>query len=135
MNKLKQTLEKVLKTESCFVDPESGGLNYAKVKDSADKIDERLISLLIEHKELKKKFFIQIKDVYVFNIQDFKFFLDESKVDNSYSRYTREIGLADRDGLLKDRSEEVVLDFPFKDCVLQGGRGRSQFAFNKWLSL
>jgi len=125
MNKLKQVLETVLRAESSFIDSESGELNYAKVKDSADKIDERLISLLIEHKELKGKFFIKIKDVYVFNIQDFKFFLDESRIDNSYTKYANIIGLADNNGLLENRSE-VVLDFPFKDCVLEGGQSTEE---------
>ncbi len=125
MNKLKQTLEKVLKTESLFVDSESGELNYIKVKDSADKIDEKLIALLADNKGLKEKFFTKIKDVYVFNINDFKYFLDESKVDNSYTQYENEIGLADNNGLLENRSE-VVLDFPFKDCVLEGGQSNEE---------
>lgn len=125
MNKLKQTLEKALKAESGFTDSESGELNYIKVKDSADKIDEKLISLLAGNKDLKNKFFTKIKDVYVFNIQDFKFFLDESKVDNSYTKYANKIGLADNSGLLENRSE-VVLDFPFKDCVLEGGQSTEE---------
>ncbi|HQF57376.1 MAG TPA: site-specific DNA-methyltransferase [Candidatus Magasanikbacteria bacterium] len=125
MNKLKQILEKALKSESAFCDSESGELNYTKVKDSADKIDKKLISLLADNKDLKNKFFIKIKDVYVFNIQDFKFFLDESKVDNSYTQYANKIGLADNSGLLENRSE-VVLDFPFKDCVLEGGQSTEE---------
>ena len=125
MNKLKQTLEKALKSEPAFFDSESGELNYTKVKDSADKIDKKLISLLADNKDLKNKFFTKIKDVYVFNIQDFKFFLDESKVDNSYTQYENKIGLSDNNGLLENRSE-VVLDFPFKDCVLEGGQSTEE---------
>jgi len=125
MNILKQTLEKVLKAEPTFCDSESGELNYIKVKDSADKIDEKLISLLADNKDLKEKFFTKIKDVYVFNIQDFKFFLDESKIDNSYTKYANKIGLSDKNGLLENISD-VVLDFPFKDCVLEGGQSTEE---------
>ena len=125
MNKLKQTLEKALKTEPSFLDSESGELNYIKVKDSADGIDEKLIALLADNKELKEKFFVKIKDVYVFNIQDFKFFLDENKVDNSYTQYANKIGFADNSGLLENKSD-VVLDFPFKDCVLEGGQSTEE---------
>jgi len=125
MNKLKQTLEKALKSEPAFLDSESGELNYIKVKDSADSINEKLVTLLAENKDLKEKFFTKIKDVYVFNIQDFKFFLDESKVDNSYTQYANKIGLSDNSGLLENRSE-VVLDFPFKDCVLEGGQSTEE---------
>ena len=125
MNKLKKTLEKILKSEPSFIDFESGELNYIKVKDSADKINGMLITLLAGNKELKEKFFTKIKDVYVFNIQDFKFFLDESKIDNSYTKYANKIGLADNSGLLETKNE-VVLDFPFKDCVLEGGQSTEE---------
>lgn len=125
MNKLKQTLEKILKKEEVFLDAETGELNYVKIKDSADKIDEKLIVLLADSKELKKKFFTKIKDMYVFNINDFKFFLDENKIDNSYTQYANRIGLSDGNELLENRSE-VVLDFPFKDCVLEGGQSTEE---------
>jgi len=125
MNKLRQVLEKALKKENTFLDAETGELNYIKIKDFADKIDEKLIAILAENKELKNKFFSKIKDVYVFNISDFKFFLDESKIDNSYTKYANKIGLSDGDELLKNRGD-VVLDFPFKDCVLEGGQSTEE---------
>jgi len=125
MNKLRQVLEKALKKESAFLDADTGELNYIKIKDSADKIDEKLIMLLAENKELKNKFFSKIKDIYVFNINNFKFFLDESKIDNSYTKYANKIGLSDGDELLKNR-DDVVLDFPFKDCVLEGGQSTEE---------
>jgi adenine-specific DNA-methyltransferase len=125
MNKLKQTLEEVLKTESSFLGSESGELNYIKVKDSADRIDEKLIALLADNQDLKAKFFSKIKDVYVFNINDFKFFLDENKINNSYTKYANKIGLSAGGDLLRCRSE-VVLDFPFKDCFLEGGQSTEE---------
>ena len=63
--------------------------------------------------------------MYVFNVQDFKFFLDESKVDNSFTKYSNIIGLANNSGLIKNISD-VVLDFPFKDCVLEGGQSSEE---------
>jgi adenine-specific DNA-methyltransferase len=71
---LKQILIDILKKEESFCDSDSGELNYIKVKDFADKTDKNLLSLLADNKDLKKKFFTKIKDMYVFNIQDFKFF-------------------------------------------------------------
>lgn len=125
MNKLRQTLENVLKQEAAFLDVETGELNYTKIKDSAARIDEKIIALLAGNKELKDKFFLKIKDVYVFNINDFQFFLDENKIDNSYTKYANKIGLSDGGELLKNRSE-VVLDFPYKDCVLEGGQSTEE---------
>lgn len=125
MNKLKQTLEKVLKQEEVFLDAETEELNYIKIKDLADKFDEKLIGRLAENEDLKSKFFTKIKDVHVFKINDFKFFLDENKIDNSYTQYANRIGLSDGNGLLENRSE-VVLDFPFKDCILEGGQSTEE---------
>ena len=125
MNKLKQKLEKLLKQDKDFVDSETGEVDYIRVQDSADSIDKKLISLLVGDKEMKQKFFTKIKDVYVFNINDFKFFLDENKLDNSYTKYANKIGLSDKSELLRNKNE-VVLDFPFKDCVLEGGQSTEE---------
>lgn len=125
MNTFKQTVEKILKQEESFLDAETKELNYTKVKDSADKIDSKLIALLADHKETKEKFFTKIKDVYVFNINDFKFFLDENKINNSYTQYANQIGLSDGADFLKDQGD-VVLGFPYKDCVLEGGQSTEE---------
>lgn len=125
MNKLKKNLEKLLGKEKSFIDKETGEVNYNKVKAFADKVDERLISLLAESKEAREKFFTKIKDVLVFNVHDFKFFLDENKIDNSYTKYNNRIGLADERDFLQDR-DEVILNWPFKDCVLAGGQTKEE---------
>ena len=65
MSKLKQKIEKLLKQDESFVDSETGEVDYIKVKDSADGIDEKLIALLIGDKETKQKFFTKIKDVWL----------------------------------------------------------------------
>ena len=124
MINFREKVEKILKKEKTFLD-ESGGLDYIKVKDSADKIDEKLIELLITNKDIKKKFFVKVKDVYVFNINGFKFFLDENKVNNSYTQYKNRIGLSGGDEFLRGKSE-FVLNFPFKDCVLEGGQSNEK---------
>lgn len=121
----KQMVEKILKTEEMFLDTETKELNYTKVKDSADRIDPKLISLLADHKETKEKFFTKISDVYVFNINDFKFFLDENKINNSYTQFANQIGLSDGADFLKEKGD-VVLDFPYKDCVLEGGQSTEE---------
>ena len=123
--RLKDKLEKIFTKEKFCLDSETGEINYLAIKDSADKIDKRLIEILVSDKELKTKFFKKIEDVCVFNAQDFKFFLDESKIDNSYTKYANRIGLSDNTGTLKDKSE-VVLNFPFKDCVLEGGQSKEE---------
>ena len=129
MNKLKQTLEKILKQEESFLDTETKEINYNKVKDSADKIDKKLIAILAENRETKDKFFTKIKDVYVFNVNDFKFFLDENKIDNSYTRYANQIGLSSDTDLLKNNTD-VVLDFPFKVAMYLCDKSREAIALS-----
>ena len=102
-----------------------GNLMLNKIHDLVDKTDENLIGLLLENQELREKFFFKIKEVYVFKTNDFKFFLDENKIDNSYTQYENRIGLTAGGKFLKD-SSDVVLDFPYKDCILEGGQSTEE---------
>jgi adenine-specific DNA-methyltransferase len=51
--------------------------------------------------------------------------LDENKIDNSYTQYENRIGLTSKGKFLKD-SNDVVLDFPYKDCILEGGQSTEE---------
>lgn len=105
--------------------------NQTLLLDLIEKIDEKIIDLLLQNEQTREKFFVKItqnqKDVYVFKTNDFKFFMEENKVDNSYTAYKNRIGLTDGKRFLKD-SGEVVLNFPFKDCVLEGGQSNEEGA-------
>jgi adenine-specific DNA-methyltransferase len=116
----KDTLEALLKKDKRLVD-EHKELNLGMIRELADKTDEKLIELLLSNDETAKKFFIKVKNVLVFKQHDLKFFLDANQIDNSYTDFENRIGLASGSRLLKDNSE-VVLNFPFKDCVLEGGQ-------------
>ena len=122
--KFKITLENLLKKDARFVD-KNKELNLAAIKQLANKNDEQLIALLLSNKEVKHKFFLQLKEVIVFKNNDFKFFLDENKIDNSYTAYENRIGLSSNNRLLKD-SGDVVLNFPYKDSVLEGGQSTEE---------
>lgn len=132
--KLYATLETVLKSEShtkqLHLLDNQGDLMLNKVHDLVDKTDENFIGLLLENQELRDKFFFPItpkggNTVYVFKTNDFKFFLDENKIDNSYTQYENRIGLTAGGKFLKD-SADVVLDFPYKDCILEGGQSTEE---------
>lgn len=104
-----------------WVDDAKTILNETKLIDLIGKIDESIIENLLADDILRDKFFIKIKDAYVFNMNDFRFFIEENSVDNSYTRYANKIGLATNRHFIKD-DDRVVLSFPFKDCVLEGGQ-------------
>lgn len=99
--------------------------NQVLLFDLLDKVDEKIIDLLLQNEEIRNKFFIKIKDVYVFKSNDFKFFMEENKINNSYTAFENIIGLSDGDRFIKNR-DEVVLNFPFKDCVLEGGQSTEE---------
>ncbi len=131
-------LYNLLKKDSRLWDKEKKELNETLLKDLIDKLDEKLIELLLGDKETNKKFFIKVKDVFVLKQNDLKFFIDENKLDNSYTQYKNKIGLRIGNKLLSER-DEVVLDWPFKDCVLEGGmtkedQKRNEIFFNEILA-
>ena len=137
-NNLKSKLYSLLKKDSRLWSEETKELNETLLKDLLDKLDEKLIEILLGDKEVKEKFFIKIKDVFVLKQNELKFFIDENKLDNSYTQYQNKIGLRVGNKLLSERNE-VVLDWPFKDCVLQGGmtkedQKRNEIFFNKVLA-
>lgn len=93
--------------------------------DLVEKTDPTIIGLLLGNDELKRHFFVEVNGVLVFKLQDFRFFLDKHSVNNSYTKYANRIGLTDGNRFLKDNSD-IVLDFPFKDCVLNGGQSTEE---------
>ncbi|MBT4120898.1 MAG: hypothetical protein HOE87_02680, partial [Candidatus Magasanikbacteria bacterium] len=65
-NKLKQLVEKVLKKDERLWDENKTDLNETLLIDLVEHIDEKVIELLLQEKSIREKFFVKIKDVYVF---------------------------------------------------------------------
>ncbi len=123
--KLKQFILDVLKADERLWNKDKTELNQTLLLDLIEHFDETIIELLLQEKELRDKFFVKIKDVYVFKTNDFRFFMEENKVDNSYTQYKNRIGLTDGKKFLKD-TNDVVLNWPYKDCVLEGGQSTEE---------
>ena len=123
--KLFETLEKQLKKENNFV-TDNGELKKWVVINKAQNFDEKLIELLLDSKELKEKFFIEVKGTLVFNQNLFVQFLEQKNyLNDSYTQYKNKVGLTIGGKYLKQRNE-VALVWPFKDCVLEGGQSREE---------
>ncbi len=129
IDKFKDKVFTILKTDYRIWNKEKNELNQTLLIDLLDKIDEKIIGILLENEEIRGKFFVKIKDtkgdIFVFKTNDFKFFLEENKINNSYTKYKNQIGLTDGKRFLKD-SGDVVLNFPFKDCILEGGQSSEE---------
>ena len=83
--------------------------------------DKRVIDLLFGNAIVKEKFFLQVGKSHIFKESDFKFFLEQNQISNSYTQYRNRIGLTDGKRFLRD-TNDIVLNWPFKDCVLGGGQ-------------
>lgn len=123
--KLHELLIKQLKKEPNYV-TDSGELKKWVVINKAQNYDAELIGLLLDDKELKAKFFHDIKGVLVFNQTLFVQFMEQKNyLNDSYTAYKNKVGLNIEGKYLKQRNE-VTLVWPFKDCVLEGGQSREE---------
>lgn len=119
-----QHITQLLKADNRLVDEEND-IQINVLRDLVNNLDSQLIELLIADEKVREKFFIKIKDVYVFKQNDFIFYLDSKVLDGSYTQYANRIGLASGGKFLTD-STDYVLDFPYKDCVLEGGQSTEE---------
>ena len=123
--KLYETLETQLKKENNFV-TDNGELKKWVVINKAQNFDIGIIELLLDSKELKEKFFVDVKGTLVFNQNLFVQFLEQKNfLNDSYTQYKNKVGLTIDGKYLKQRNE-VALVWPFKDCVLEGGQSREE---------
>jgi adenine-specific DNA-methyltransferase len=118
----KQHIENLFKNSQKFSDND-GNLDIPKILESIEKIDIELIKILKEDEKAKKEFFTQIDDIYILNQNKLiEFFtLNDYMKNGSYTAYPNKIGLIKKDNFIK-KFDDVVLAFPHKDCVLEGGQ-------------
>lgn len=118
----KEYIENLFKNSKDFSDKD-GNLNIYKILESIEKIDIELIKILKNDDRAKKYFFTQIDDIFVLNQNKLiEFFtLNDYMKNGSYTSYTNKIGLIKKDNFIK-KFDDVVLAFPHKDCILEGGQ-------------
>jgi len=123
--KLYEILESTLKTEPNYL-TDNGEIAKWVVISKAQNYDAELIELLLDNGDLKSKFFLKIKGALVFNQPLFIHFLEQKNyLNDSYTAYKNKVGLNIDGKFLKQRNE-VVLVWPFKDCILEGGQSREE---------
>lgn len=103
---------------------EDEDLLKAKVYLGIMTMDKYLISLLLSDEEVKEAFFVKVDGALVFDKQKFAWLVDSKEfLTDSYTAYTNKIGLTSNGDFISQKNE-VVLDFPYKDCVLEGGQDK-----------
>lgn len=115
-------------------------LNKNLLAEDARKYDVSLLNLLQKDKDLKVHFFAETDGGLVFKKDVFLQFISNKEfLPDSYTRYANKIGLGGDDGSLLSGSKDVVLNWPYKDAVLEGGQDkedqkRSEVFFNEVLA-
>ncbi len=114
-------IELLFKQTDKFSDKE-GKLFVPKILEAIEKVDSDLVKLLLNDVKAKEQFFMKVEDVYVLNQNELiEFFTMNEYFNHSFTSYTNKIGLIRKDNFIK-KFDDVVLAFPYKDCVLEGGQ-------------
>lgn len=124
MNKnIFEIVEEVLKTREKYIS-EDDKLLKAIVYSDVMTMNNELLSLLLSNEQIKERFFENVDGTLVFDKQKFAWFIESKEfLPDSYTRYTNKIGLT-HNGDFISKANDIVLDFPYKDCVLEGGQDK-----------
>lgn len=97
-------------------------LRNALVEDCL-KLDKELIKVLLSSKVFKDKFFVEIEGTLVFDKEKFSWLVNNKEfLPDSFTSFKQNIGLTDENNNFVISRKEIVLSYPYKDCVLEGGQ-------------
>jgi len=137
MQNLLEDLKQLLSQDENLVI--SGELNKGLVIDKALKLDPEILNLLVTDENIKDHFFTEIGEHLVFDKVKFQQFVNNKTfLPDSYTAYKNKIGLTSNGQYISD-GKEVVLAWPYKDCVLEGdltkeGENRNEIFINEILA-
>jgi len=119
LQNLLNELTELLQADQAFIS--DGTILKNAVIEAALNINPRLLALLMQSPTIKSHFFTEVAGALVFDKVKFQDFVsNKAFLPDSYTAFKNRIGLTDgRDYL--SQSRDVVLAWPYKDCVLEGG--------------
>ncbi|MDE1313382.1 site-specific DNA-methyltransferase [Vibrio aestuarianus] len=136
MTILNQLLEALTTDERLVID---GKLAKNKIVELALNLDPTLLKILLSNDQLKSHFFTDVEGMLIFDKVAFQRFVNnKSFLPDSFTQFKNKIGLSVDNHYLAD-SNDVVLSWPYKDCVLEGGQTeddqkRSEIFWNETLA-
>ena len=135
---MKHELEQVLSKNPKFL--VDGVLNKNKLAELARQYSPDLLNQLMSNEKMTNHFFSKLQNgVLVFKKDIFLQFLNNKEfLPDSFTAYKTKIGLATGNKYISE-NQEVVLNFPYKDCILEGGQTkddakRQEVFFNETLA-
>jgi len=119
MENLLHNLKNLLQKDERLVS--EGELFKNKIIELALKLDNDLIKLLLSDEKIKEVFFVNVGKTLIFDKDKFlRFISNKQFLPDSYTSFKNKIGLIVDDKYLSEK-KEVVLSWPYKDCILEGG--------------
>lgn len=136
---MNKELQKLLLSKEEYV--VEGTLNKNLVGQLARNYDLELLNTLQSNEKVKSHFFSSTDGGLIFKLDVFVQFLNNKEfLPDSYTIYKQKIGLAYRGEIdLLSQNKEIVLNWPYKDCILEGGQSkedtkRKEIFFNSVLA-
>ena len=118
-NHLEQHL---LRMDSKFC-TEDGHLLKNNVIEAALALNPQLLHYLLKDDKIKSEFFKEVEGMLVFDKVKFqRFVMNKQFLPDSYTSFKNKVGLTNEHGEFLSESREVVLSWPYKDCMLEGGQ-------------
>jgi adenine-specific DNA-methyltransferase len=131
LNQFKE-LEKLLRNESQYC-TEDGHLLKNAIVEAALAMRPDLLRLLLSHEALRNNFFTEVDGMEVFDkVRFHKFVMNKRFLPDSYTCFKNKVGITDTEGNnYLAESREVVLSWPYKDCMLEGGQTKEDAKRNE----
>lgn len=124
-------LEALLASDSQYTG-EDGNLLKNKIVEAALQLEPEFIKQLLSNEKLKINFFTEVEGILIFDKVKFQKFVSNKRfLPDSYTSFKNKIGLVGDEGDFLAESKEVVLSWPYKDCVLEGGQTKEDAKRNE----
>ena len=121
----------VLRMDSRFC-TEDGHLLKNNVVEAALALDPQLLHYLLADEKLHKQFFRKVDGLLVFDkVQFQRFVMNKQFLPDSYTSFKNKVGLTNENGEFLSESREIVLSWPYKDCMLEGGQTKEDAKRNE----
>ncbi|WP_096019845.1 site-specific DNA-methyltransferase [Campylobacter lanienae] len=118
----------MIKEDSLISDIKEHFNTLLNARSLAISNDERVLEFLLVKSsfknEYKERFFQTQYGAIIFKKDEFLNFLDLRLLSHSYTSFSNKIGLGASEKKFLKNSQNVVLNFPFKDCVLKGSQSK-----------
>jgi len=129
----------VLKQDERLISTE-GDLLKNKIYELAMKMDKDLLKVLTNNDLTKEMFFVDVDGMLVFDKVKFGWVVDSKDfLPDSYTAFKNKVMLLDDHKNSIRKINDVVISFPFKDCILEGGQSfededRDEIFYNEILA-